>query len=300
MKKHVTLLSKCLGASILCFALSLSLNAQNLVSLGDMPANGGDEWTMGWRSGSIDDSSVDFGVETDVPAGAVSTTAASIKFASSGWNETQLWQVISLTGGVEYFLNAKLKISIPEANTWVQGFLMPYEEPSLADQNAIDEPQLITAVELLQTHDWTSTSEETITFDGDFPKNVAHNDKFTFGTSVTPEADGDYFVLFKLGGGVDSQTASITDVDVSDGTASVLNAENRVFKVYPSNADEYIKVSGIRNAASAKIFSIMGSMVSNNIVRNVERIDVSDLAAGIYVIQIEEGLYRGTQKFVKQ
>ena len=303
MKQNFTLLTKNSGLALGCFILSLSLNAQNIVLDGDMTTTAADTWTMGWRNGNADLSYVDFGVEGDevLPAGSESLTVAQITFGSQ-WNETQLWQVVTLSANVTYVLEAKLKIVVAADNSWVQGFIMPYQEPELADQNAFSDPQLINSVQLLQVNDWVTDSEEIMTVDGDFPTNVANSGKFTADSSYTPEADGDFYVLFKFGGNVDPTTGSLTDVVLmAEGDPSGLNLLNEsVINVYPTNATEFIKVSGLRNDARAEVYSMTGTLISSSSIRNSQSIDVSSLSSGIYVLQVYEGAEWSTHKFFKQ
>lgn len=303
MKQNFTLLTKNTGLALGCLILSLSLNAQNIVLDGDMTTTAEDTWTMGWRNGTADLSSVEFGAEGDdvLPLGSESLTVARIMFGSS-WNETQLWQEVTLSANVTYVLEAKLKIEVAADNSWVQGFIMPYQEPELADQNAFSDAQLINSVQLLQVNDFVTDSEEIMMVDGDFPKNVANSDKFTADSSYTPEYDGDFYVLFKFGGNVDPTTASLTDVVLmEEGSGLGLNMLNQsVVKVYPTSATEFIKVSGLRNEARAEIYSVTGSLISSSRIRNSQSIDVSSLSSGIYVLQLSEGAERSTHKFFKQ
>lgn len=303
MKQNFTRLTKKLGLALGCLILGLSLNAQNLVLDGDMTTTAEDTWTMGWRNGTADLSSVEFGVEGDdmLPYGSESLTVARIMFGSQ-WNETQLWQLVSLSANVTYVLDAKLKIEVAADNSWVQGFIMPYQEPDLPEQNAFDDPQLINSVQLLQVNDWVTDSEEIMYVDGDFPKNVANSTKFTADSSYTPEYDGDFYVLFKFGGNIDPTTGSLTDVVLMEkGDELGLNLLNEsVVKVYPTYATEFIKVSGLRYEAIAEIYSVTGSLISSSRIRNSQSLDVSSLSSGIYVLQVSEGAERSTFKFFKE
>ncbi|NJK98859.1 MAG: T9SS type A sorting domain-containing protein [Bacteroidales bacterium] len=303
MNLKFTFLKRSLALTLICLALNVSVWAQHEVASGGMPANAGDDWTWGWRNGSSEQSSVEFGISDAslVPDGATSTTAVQLKFSSPAWNETQLWQVVTLTKGVEYFLNAKLKIEIPAANTWIQGFLKPWEEPSLANQKSYDDPQLANATQLLALHVFTDKSEDIITHDGDFPKNVAGNQYLT-GTSLTPDATGDYIVLFKFGGGVETQqSGTLTDVTVTAGEATLVNLlDKNVIKAYPTVCDEFITVTGIRSNAGAEIYSMTGKLISSRTIANNENLDVSSLNPGMYILQITDGQDKSTLKFFKR
>lgn len=298
MKQNFTLLRN-LGLSFVGLVLGLSLNAQNLVVNGDMYALAGVDWTMGWKS-SEDMATVDFGVEENVPSGAESLTVADIMFGT-GWEETQLWQVVELQEGITYYLNAMLKCEVPEANTWIQGFLMPWADPDKPDQHAWSDDAIGLAVELLQTHGWTGTSDEIISVDGEFPKNIEENDKFIIGESVTPEETGDWVVLFKMGGSQPEAThAYLTDVVVDSDVTSVNVLDNAKMKVYPTLAENYIYVAGISQLANINVYNLTGSFVMSETVSNTQRIDVSSLSTGMYFIQVSEGENISSFKFYKQ
>ena len=298
MKQKFTLLRN-VGLSFVGLALGLSLNAQNLVVGGDMASEAVDNWTIGWRA-NVDLATVDFGVEENAPSDAESLFAADIMFGTS-WNETQLWQVVELQGGTTYNLSAMLNIEVPEANTWVQGFLMPWADPDMIEEHAWSDDAIGLAVQLLQTHGWDDASVETFSVDGEFPKNIEENSKFLIGESVTPEATGDWVVLFKMGGNQSEAThAYLTDVVVSYDATSVNVLDNAKIKVYPTNAENYIYVAGISQLANINVYSLTGSFVMSETVSNNQRIDVSSLSTGMYFIQVTEGENRSSFKFNKQ
>ncbi|MFA9389642.1 MAG: T9SS type A sorting domain-containing protein [Prolixibacteraceae bacterium] len=297
MKKNFTLL-KGLILTVLCFVLSLSMQAQNLVEFGDMPEGAEEFWTVGHRGGDLP--VVTFGVEEDVPTNALSSTAASIPWGT-GWAETQLWQVVSLKGGVTYTLDAMLKGTFQANSTWVQGFLMPWLEPDNEEgANSWKDASISQAVNLLQVNEWTE-EEEILELDGEFPKNVAPHDKFLHGEDVTPEEDGDWVVLFKMGGNqAEVSTINLTDVVVSDGAGTGVNLlDNTVVKVYPTNASDYINVVGFKQAVNIKISDVSGRTVKSLNNYSAQQINISDLNKGLFIVEVEENNSVSTSKFFK-
>ncbi|HKC66732.1 MAG TPA: T9SS type A sorting domain-containing protein, partial [Bacteroidia bacterium] len=86
--------------------------------------------------------------------------------------------------------------------------------------------------------------------------------------------------------------------------SGIKNASNiTAVSVYPSPANNFLNVSvtGITSQVNIKIYSLIGAEVlSTNITNNNNIIDISNLNAGTYIIQITTTEGIKTQKIVKQ
>lgn len=98
----------------------------------------------------------------------------------------------------------------------------------------------------------------------------------------------------------------------TDGTSSVrsfdaisritLGEYSKVLKIEQdaTNAisinDDMITLSGITNGATLNVYSANGALVKSSIVANDAQVSVADLAAGIYIINVD-GV---TRKFIKR
>lgn len=76
------------------------------------------------------------------------------------------------------------------------------------------------------------------------------------------------------------------------GEANVTNG----FSVYPNPVVNYINIKGLKTSKSYEIYTISGKKVANGIVSKNETIDVSQLAKGMYFLNLEN---KASYKFVK-
>ncbi|HOY71744.1 MAG TPA: T9SS type A sorting domain-containing protein, partial [Tenuifilaceae bacterium] len=73
--------------------------------------------------------------------------------------------------------------------------------------------------------------------------------------------------------------------------------------LYPNPASDYINISltGASSEVTVRIFDVRGSMVKSQVLNASEnRIDVSTLAKGIYMVSVGEGKEISTKRFIKQ
>lgn len=84
-------------------------------------------------------------------------------------------------------------------------------------------------------------------------------------------------------------------------TASVENNELLGFSMYPNPATNSLNISAKETILSAEIFNVIGKKVmSVNINKTSESIDVSSLTSGIYLVKYDVNGVTGTAKFIKQ
>lgn len=91
------------------------------------------------------------------------------------------------------------------------------------------------------------------------------------------------------------QTGFITNPDTTGNglvtisnllSASEVSTKNDII-IYPNPATDFLNVTKVSNKASYKIYSLVGKLVSNGIVTS-QKIDVSSLAKGVYIISISD------------
>ena len=81
--------------------------------------------------------------------------------------------------------------------------------------------------------------------------------------------------------------------------AGVKKVVNKVFSVYPNPAIDYVTVrTSINGMVNVKVYDILGSLKQSENVMNGDRIDVSGLTRGAYILKIE-GNARATQVIQK-
>lgn len=106
--------------------------------------------------------------------------------------------------------------------------------------------------------------------------------------------DGNYITITGTG------QAGWTDVDMfslSSPSLSVNELPNNPIKIYSSPAFDYIRVIGISNESSYKIYNILGNTISSGIISNEAKIDISNFKSGLYILRFENG---STSKFIKR
>jgi len=84
-------------------------------------------------------------------------------------------------------------------------------------------------------------------------------------------------------------------------TASVNNNDLLGFSMYPNPAVNRLNISAKETIQNADIFNVLGKKVmSLDINKTSESIDVSNLTSGIYLVKYNVNGTTGTAKFVKQ
>lgn len=83
------------------------------------------------------------------------------------------------------------------------------------------------------------------------------------------------------------------------GTIGVGNLPTKEFAIYPNPAASgYINItSNMEGLKNISIYNILGKQVLKTIL-NVERLDISDLNSGVYILKIEQGKSTSTTKLV--
>ncbi len=106
-----------------------------------------------------------------------------------------------------------------------------------------------------------------------------------------------------FGGNWQLTQSALTSVsgDASCGVASVDNNKLLGFSMYPNPASNRLNISAKETIKSADIFNVLGKRVmSVNINKTKQSIDVSNLSSGIYLVKYNVNGAVGTAKFIKQ
>ena len=67
--------------------------------------------------------------------------------------------------------------------------------------------------------------------------------------------------------------------------------------VYPNPTDDYLFIEGNKNPISISIYNLLGAEVIAN--SNTDKINVSELSKGVYIIRISDGINQTDKKFIK-
>lgn len=92
----------------------------------------------------------------------------------------------------------------------------------------------------------------------------------------------------------------IDDVSLKykNSSLSLSDEELMTLSIYPNPATDHIFVDGVQNIKSIKVYSILGCLEKE--VFNTHKIEVSNLASGIYVVKVRNGTNVISKKFIKQ
>ena len=114
----------------------------------------------------------------------------------------------------------------------------------------------------------------------------------------------DKFLQYKLGSTSDLNTKLVYFDNIymyNTATAGVDNNELLGFSMYPNPVNNRLNISAKETIKNADIFNVLGRKVmSVNINKTSDAIDVSNLASGVYLIKYNVNDKVGTAKFIKQ
>jgi len=85
---------------------------------------------------------------------------------------------------------------------------------------------------------------------------------------------------------------------VVDGILGVGDNNNNAFSVYPNPANGYVNISSnLSGEKNIAIYNVLGEQVINTVIAS-ERLDISNLNSGIYILKISQNGVSGTKKLV--
>jgi len=87
----------------------------------------------------------------------------------------------------------------------------------------------------------------------------------------------------------------------NEAECEVLSLEGNALKldviIYPNPTDNYLFIEGNKNPISISIYNLLGAEVI--VKSNTNKIDVSELSNGVYIIKISDGVSQIDRKFIK-
>ena len=105
---------------------------------------------------------------------------------------------------------------------------------------------------------------------------------------------------------IDYSTANWTNIDPAstfkeNETDCALSMGDNAFEldvtIYPNPTDNYLFIEGNVNPVSITIYNLLGAEVIAK--SNTDKIDVSELSKGVYIINISDGVSQTNRKFIK-
>jgi hypothetical protein len=137
---------------------------------------------------------------------------------------------------------------------------------------------------------------------------ISQNGSTTSETISRTYTAGTYFVKVYGYQNANNATSCYT-LKVQLGTASLVETTQEitnagVLKVYPNPVNDYLNVSALGNIDRKSVLSIFdaqGVLIRTiNMTSNLQRINVGDLAKGVYIIKLNNGEGNLSSKFVRQ
>ena len=101
-------------------------------------------------------------------------------------------------------------------------------------------------------------------------------------------------------------TANWTNIDpastfVNNEAECALSIGDNAFEldvtIYPNPTDNYLFIEGNKNPISISIYNLLGAEVISK--SNTDKINVSELSNGVYIIRISDGIGQTDRKFIK-
>lgn len=195
----------------------------------------------------------------------------------------RLYQKVAVTAGTSYTLNIQ----------------------SRSEAENVPSELFILNTEIVNEDGLTRTSSAVdsyleITNDHNSSKSNIDTDNFTKNTLVfTPS--GSFVVIYvRAPLAVDSSNEVFFDNIslVATATASTEDIFAANFSVYPNPAKNLINISSVKSIEKAEIFSIIGKRVVSTTSLKNNKIDVSSLAKGVYILKLVSGDVVGTRKII--
>lgn len=127
------------------------------------------------------------------------------------------------------------------------------------------------------------------------------NDDYNF---CAPQSEitfpvGDHDTLYVIVQGWSNNTG-IYDIAINDGELVNIEEEKVQIDMYPNPATDIIKISGVHENHNYSITDIKGRTVLQSILNQDNSIDISELSAGIYILELEINGEIVQKKLIKQ
>ena len=195
----------------------------------------------------------------------------------------RLYQVIAVTSGTEYTFTLDSRSEAENVPTEV--FILNTE---------------ITSEDGLTSSSASVDGYFNITNDFNSSKSNATTNNFTTNTFDFTASTSKIVIYVRAPLAVDSSNEVFFDNIslVATATASTEDIFAANFSVYPNPAKNLINISSVKSIEKAEIFSIIGKRVVSTTSLKNNKIDVSSLAKGVYILKLVSGDVVGTRKII--
>jgi hypothetical protein len=96
---------------------------------------------------------------------------------------------------------------------------------------------------------------------------------------------------------IDPASTFVNNEAECEALSIVDNAFELDVTIYPNPTDNYLFIEGNKNPISISIYNLLGAEVISK--SNTDKIDVSELSNGVYIIKISDGIGQTDRKFIK-
>ena len=117
---------------------------------------------------------------------------------------------------------------------------------------------------------------------------------------ITPDASGVYYFGFNAYSAADQFYLIVDDINIEEGLS---NGENltTTFKAFPNPVKDFLNLSSTKNITNVAVFNILGQQVATKKMNsNQDKIDMSNLATGTYLVKVTADNVVKTIKVIKQ
>ena len=109
--------------------------------------------------------------------------------------------------------------------------------------------------------------------------------------------DSEEFAVVKTDGGMMTGISEVTFSQSVPESVEGVDAERLAVKLFPNPVANELRLQGLREAAQVRVMGLDGALIIEaTLTHNNGRIDVSNLVAGIYMLQVNQT----TVKFIKK
>ena len=128
-------------------------------------------------------------------------------------------------------------------------------------------------------------------YDGDISNNI-----ITINT-VDKDVVGEYTITYNVSDANGNAAEEVIRTVIIDSSLSTEDNTMNIIKVYPNPTDNYLFIGGNKTPESISIYNLLGKKVMFK--RNTDKIKVSELSKGVYIIRISDGIGQTNRKFIK-
>ena len=251
-----------------------------------------------------------FGTNPTMPTSLTTTfTGTSVRITGTLFNTLYYWQIIpangagAATGCPIWSFTSQTATGTPPTNattpTPANGATAVAIDPADVDMNGT--PDNSVNISWVQTATGQQPNAYTIRL-GDSPTTLNTLTTTFTGTAarfINQLAGTTYFwQAVPTNNGVEAPNQPIWSYTTA-GTASVNDETVNFFTLSPNPATDFISINTDLPIEKITIFNMLGQIIMANPIRDNNRINVSDLQSGLYLITVSNGNSQQTSRFIK-